>query len=61
VQIDLDPNALNVPRPQIVQQAIAWAKKEGGVGQIPRIDASRVYLCGHSAGVPIVRSVSTSL
>jgi hypothetical protein len=61
VQIDLDPNALNVPRPQIVQQAIEWAEIEGGVGRIPRIDTSRVYICGHSAGIPTVRSSSESL
>jgi hypothetical protein len=58
-QIGLDPAALNVPRPQVVQQAIAWAQQRGGRGRgaelRSRIDASRVFVYSHSAGVPLVR------
>ena len=57
-QIGLDPKAMNVPRPQIVQQAIKWADQESGKGRFPHIDASRVYMCGHSAGIVTVRPCS---
>ena len=55
MQIGLDTGALNVPSPQVVQQAIQWADEESGRGKFPRIDASNVYICSHSAGIVTVR------
>jgi alpha-beta hydrolase superfamily lysophospholipase len=60
MQVDLDPVALNMPKPQILQQAMAWVRHSSDevLAGNAHLDADTVFVFAHSMGAAVVRTLA---
>ena len=54
VQIGLDPSSVNLVKAHTVRQTLAWAAGLTASHKLPKLDAEKAVVLGHSAGAAAV-------